>query len=146
MTRKIEDMQWPGGEHDFALRFEQIEALQQRCDAGPQFILQALSDGSWHQSYIFQTIRLGLIGGGLDPEKAKLLVSNLKDDGPLRELSLTAAAILSAALVGQKDDPIGDMPGEGAGVTQQPQEENGDSHASTEREPSSVSRQETSAT
>ena len=54
-----------------------------------------------------ETIRLGLIGGGMDPLDALVLVKRYVDDRPLMENVLPAWRILSAALMGPEDDAPG---------------------------------------
>lgn len=111
MGRKLEGLVWAGGEHDFALYLGEIEALQDKCDAGPEFVYRSTLDGTWRQSYLFNTIRLGLIGAGMSTVDAAAVMARV-EDRPLREFVPVANLILGAALVGVVDDEPGKDLGE----------------------------------
>ncbi|MGO1160541.1 gene transfer agent family protein [Brucella sp. C7-11G] len=100
---------WAGGEHDFELRLEHLRALQDKCDAGPQWILMRLTSKQWFIDDVIQPIRLGLEGGGMEKEAARKLVQKFVEDRPLTLSVLTAQAVLMVALFGDEDD----QPGEG---------------------------------
>lgn len=100
----IRDMTWAGGQHDFALPIELLRALQDKCDAGPAWILARLGSKQWYVDDVVTTIRLGLEGGGVDKETARKLVKKHVEDRPLTESVLTASAILMGALYGGDDD------------------------------------------
>ncbi|MEQ1403833.1 gene transfer agent family protein [Neorhizobium sp. Rsf11] len=126
------DLTWAGGEHTFLLTIDLLRALQDKCDAGPQFILERLSSRRWFVNDVTETIRLGLEGGGTPKEEARKLVRRYVEDRPLTESVMTAMAVLTVALFGHADD----MPGERkAGMENKIQtrsrEENGASPAST---------------
>lgn len=108
MARGV-DLTWKGGEASFALPIEMLRALQDRCDAGPAWVLARLGSGQWYVDDIVSTIRLGLEGGGMDKEAARKLVRLHVEDRPLTESVMTAQAILLHALYGGEDDS---MPGE----------------------------------
>lgn len=63
--------------------------------------------GDWRVDDVRETIRLGLIGGGLTPSDAFLLVATYVDKRPMNENVGTAASILLHAVVGDPDDPVG---------------------------------------
>jgi hypothetical protein len=117
---------WPGGEHDFLLDIGKLRALQAACEAGPEQIFKRLGDGTWRVDDSFQTVRLGLIGGGMADEEARKVTTLAFDSHPLRSFCPVARLILLAALVGDKDDQVG----EDAGETAPPA--NGGSPTSTE--------------
>ncbi len=121
---------WLGGEHTFALKIGDLRALQQNCDAGPEQIARRFADGSWRIDDLVETIRLGLIGGGMEREKAMWLINRTVDQHGWLALKPTAYAVISSALMGPGDDPVG----EPEGATMPP--ENGNSANSTEPEPS----------
>lgn len=109
------DITWAGGEHSFDLRIEHLRALQDLCDAGPQWILGRLGSGQWMVDDVVSTIRLGLEGGGLAKEDARKLVRKFVEDQPLTQAVVTARTVLMLALYGDPDD----QPGEAeAAVTQ----------------------------
>lgn len=96
---------WADGEYKFRLAIGQLRELQEKCDAGPQTILTRLAAGSWRVDDIRETIRLGLIGGGLKPSEALTLVQRYVDDRPLGESVQTAQAIVLVAVFGAPDEP-----------------------------------------
>ncbi|AXC50067.1 gene transfer agent family protein [Paracoccus suum] len=100
-------MTWPGGEHPFRLALAQLEGLQQKTDAGPEWLLFRLQSGQWLATEIFETLRFGLIGGGMGDSEAARLVGNALDRHPLISFKVPALQVLTAALYG----PLDDMPG-----------------------------------
>jgi Phage tail tube protein, GTA-gp10 len=103
------ELTWAGGEHNFSLPIEQLRALQQKCDAGPEWILMRLSNRQWLVDDVTETIRLGLEGGGLSKPDARKLVQNFVEDRPLTESLKTAQLVLMTALYSADLD---DVPGE----------------------------------
>lgn len=133
MTQEIE-LQWRGGCHTFHLPLGGLRAVQDRCDAGPQEILDRIIAGRWRVDDLYETIRQGLIGGGLAAGVATSLTDKTLSTHPLEEFRVTAQSVLIAALVGVEDDPVeDDAPGEDEGVAPAPTE-SGDSQTSTEPE------------
>jgi hypothetical protein len=100
----IRDLTWAGGQHDFALPIELLRALENRCDAGPAWVLARLSNGQWRVDDVVSTIRLGLEGGGVDKDDARKLVKRFVEDKPLASSVLTAQAILMDSLYGGEAD------------------------------------------
>jgi len=126
------DLTWAGGEHSFLLNIDLLRALQEKCDAGPAFILKRLGQSEWMVDDIVSTIRLGLEGGGMEKEAARKLVTKVLDDRPITELVITAQAVLMAALYGAEDDPTGEsQAGENGKAANLSREGNGASPAST---------------
>jgi len=131
--------------HDFALRLAELEELQEACDAGPPVVLNRLGGigqngsfalgPSWTTKDVRETIRLGLIGGGMHVHKARALVTRYVDDRPDWFLNAKVAfAILAAALMGVEDEPdVGEPEGEAATDANSPrsQMESGDLPTST---------------
>lgn len=132
------ELTWAGGEHTFALRIEHLRALQDRCDAGPAWVLARLGSGQWLVNDIIDTIRLGLEGGGMPKDDARKLVKKYVENEPLTLSVLTARAVLMSALYGNPDDPVGEAKGEDQGVVtpQTSPAENGSGAPSLEPEPS----------
>lgn len=108
----IEDLQWSGGEHNFLLAIDQMRALQNKCNAGPEFIRMRLLGGQWYVDDVIQPIRLGLIGAGMDPEEARKLVEDHVEGKPLTKSVVVAQVILMASLYGPEDDQVGEIEGE----------------------------------
>lgn len=63
--------------------------------------------GDWRVDDVRETIRLGLIGGGMTPSDAYLLVATYVDARPLAENISLAAEVLLHAVIGDPDDPVG---------------------------------------
>lgn len=122
-------LNWPGGEHEFALRLGELRKVQDSCKAGPEQILNRLIDGTWLIDDLIEPIRLGLIGSGaMEQSQAGPLVTRMFEQHSRVAFKLTAIAVMADALHGPEDD----MPGKEAGETSPP--ENGDSAKSTEPE------------
>lgn len=107
------ELDWADGAYRFALPLAQLEELQRICDAGPLVILTRLRSGLWQLADVHQTIRLGLIGGGMAPVEAMRLVKTYVHDRPWIENVLPAQAILSAAVAGKPDEPVGKSAADG---------------------------------
>jgi hypothetical protein len=105
-------LDWADASYVFALKWGQLIQLQEACDAGPFVILQRLSTGQWKMHDISHTIRLGLIGGGLEPAKALSLVRDYVESRPPMENVMLARGILGIALQGAPDEKPGEAEGE----------------------------------
>lgn len=101
-------LDWADGEYRFRLGLGGIEELQEKTGRGPYVILQRLISGEWFIAELREPIRLGLIGGGLEPAKATALVKRYFDERPPLENMATAKAIMAAYLMGAPD---GEKPG-----------------------------------
>lgn len=128
------DLTWAGGEHSFDLKIEHLRALQDRCDAGPEWVMRRLLTQNWLIDDILVPIRLGLEGGGMDKEAARRLVAAHIEGNPKALLDSRAVAhlVIKGALVSDSDDQPGEFEA-GAEETSQThsREENGDSATST---------------
>jgi len=95
---------WVDGDYMFRLGWTELEQLQEACDAGPYVIFGRLSDGSWHMKDISATIRLGLVGGGMELAKAlKMVRGNVEGRPPIEHVAF-AQGILGAALFGAPEE------------------------------------------
>lgn len=97
------------GTYRFRLGYRELMELQEKCDAGPTWILQRLAapnaeNRGWRVEDIANIIRLGLIGGGMAPTDALRFVRTYVEGRPLIESLLPAQTILSVALVGAPDE------------------------------------------
>lgn len=63
--------------------------------------------GDWRVDDIRETIRLGLIGGGMSQTDAYILISQYVEERPWAENIGTAVEILAHAISGEPDDPVG---------------------------------------
>lgn len=99
-------LDWADGTYRFRLSIMQLEELQEQCDAGPPIIMRRLAQDEWRVRDIRETIRLGLIGGGMKATDALQLVRRYVDNAPLAENLLTAQAVMAAAIVGVSDEQL----------------------------------------
>jgi hypothetical protein len=99
---------WADGTYSFRLAWGQLEELQEKCDAGPYVVLQRLHSGAWRIEDIANIIRLGLIGGGLEPAPALKLARRYVEARPPMENLIPAQVILSAGLAGAPEEKVGE--------------------------------------
>lgn len=104
--------EWADNTYDFCLRAGELRDLQEKVDAGPAFVLDRLREGTWLVDDVVETIRLGLIGGGMTPESARRVVNRYVVNRPLLENVGVASTILMASLVGSEDEPPKKVEGE----------------------------------
>lgn len=97
------------GPHDFQLLIGQLEELQEKCDAGPEEILDRVVEGRWRVADIREPIRLGLVGGGMAAVEALVLTERYAGPGQLMENKKLVISILGAAMMGAPDED--DAPG-----------------------------------
>ena len=103
-------LDWGDGTYPFRLAWGQLAELQDKCDAGPYVVLNRLADHTWMIEDVSNIIRLGLIGGGMDPVLAlKKVRTYVEAFPPLQSLPF-AQAILYAALLGAPEDDVGKPP------------------------------------
>lgn len=98
---------WGDGEHAFRLAFAQLIELQDNTDAGPLELFQRIGSGRWRVMDLRETIRLGLVGGGMVPAKAVALVQRYVEQRPLAESVPVALEILTAAIAIPEDSSPG---------------------------------------
>lgn len=101
------ELAWADGTYLFALKLKQIEELQRLCGAGLGEIAQRLLvEQRWRVSDVVETLRLGLIGGGLPAVRARELIETYVDGHPLADPRdpanhlMTAQAVITAAYFG----------------------------------------------
>jgi hypothetical protein len=96
------------GDYTFRLGWGELSLLQEKCDAGPYFILNRIQSGAWRLEDIEGILRLGLIGAGRKPEEATKLIKAHVKSRPAAEYVLHATLVLQAALLGAPDEPLGE--------------------------------------
>jgi hypothetical protein len=101
------ELTWGGDLRQFRLGIDELLALQDKRDAGPQEIANRLRTQSWRVQDVHETIRLGLMGGGMDAKLAQRLVDEQARPGKLTSSALIAFAIIVSALQGDESDPVG---------------------------------------
>ena len=97
------DQPFADGTYSFRLAYGQISELQEKCDCGPMRLLSRLQSGDWKIEDIFETVRLGLIGGGTEPKQALKLAERYVKERPPLENQPLALAIVFAGLAGAPD-------------------------------------------
>lgn len=100
---------WADGDYTFRLGWGELVKLQEECDAGPGYVLQRLMTMECRVQDISSTIRLGLVGGGMEPTKALKMVRDYVESRPPMENRMLAAGVLGVAWNGPGDEE----PGEG---------------------------------
>lgn len=105
------------GPKTFRLGWGELIKLQEACDAGPYVIYRRLMMGGWKLQDISNTIRLGLIGGGMTPELALNFVRDYVEARPPLESIPLAQGILGTALQGAPDEKPGEHGGEEAATS-----------------------------
>ena len=97
-------LDWADDTHRFRLAWGQLIELQDATEAGPAVVLKRLMDGTWRLQDVSHTLRLGLIGGGMEPVKALKMVRQYVEARPPMESLVYAQAVLSVALLGSAED------------------------------------------
>lgn len=96
--------------HVFKLGYGQLKELQDAVNAGPLYILESFFNKTWQLEYVRETIRCGLIGGGMSATDAIRMVKTYVEDVesyPVITNVEPAIAILSAALFGAPEEDDG---------------------------------------
>lgn len=108
-------LEWGDGEYLFALKGKEIEELEHQCGkVGFGAIFQRISMGVWFWGDIYHSIRLGLIGGGMGAVEAKRLTDMYVGQNPIplvggpNNPESVALAVVSAAMTGVPDLPLGE--------------------------------------
>lgn len=120
------ELNWGPGVFTFALKAKQIEELEHVCKEGiGRICMRVFSGVDFSYVHLRETIRLGLIGGGLAPVEAKRLIDVYVDGQPIDPTGdpsstlKTANAILKATHFGWEElpvAPVGEPKGEGQTV------------------------------
>ena len=110
-------MNWVCGEDEFLLRIGELEALDDLTSDGVLDLRYRLSLGQQRGSLAYSPVRvrevmaclrLGLIGAGMDRQKAEMKAKNAMIDGDISELNLLAFTVISNSLKGKEHDPLGE--------------------------------------
>jgi hypothetical protein len=88
-----------GQRRKFALKIKQIDELQRLCGAGIGEIVERAFTRKPYIRDIYDTIRLGLVGGGMDEVEAMLLCDTYIDGKALNELENNASAAKTAKAI-----------------------------------------------
>jgi hypothetical protein len=98
MIGETQVFNWPGGEHPFCLRIGELRALEQKCNAGLGVITIRLLGGQWYLDDILETLRLGLIGGGMARDEAARIVDRSLSSTNFYTLSYLASRLLALSV------------------------------------------------
>lgn len=101
------------GYFTIALPIGPLQDLEEILDCGVSVIFTRFAQGTYTSKDLQHTIRLGLVGGGMDIEAAYDLVNRHVVSGYLAKYVIYATALLQAALVGVREDPVGEPGTEG---------------------------------
>jgi hypothetical protein len=102
---------WGDGEHKFNIaKIGQVLELEEKCGAGIATILNRLRTGTFYVNDFRETLRLGLIGGGMAPPVAMRMIRRYLDERPWQESVLPAMHVIAAAMVGVPGDEVGKKP------------------------------------
>lgn len=108
---------WASGEDEFLLRIGELEALDDLTEAGALDFRFRLSQGALRGSLAYSPVkvrevmaclRLGLIGAGMERQKAERKVKQAFEDADISELNLLAFTVLTRAFSGKDHDPVGE--------------------------------------
>jgi hypothetical protein len=102
-------MDFGDGTYDFKLTIGGLKELQDKTGVGPLALFNRLIDGTWKVEDAREIIRIGLVGAGMPPVDALVMVKRYVDDRPLLESVEPALRIMNVALSGtpaeQEDSP-----------------------------------------
>ena len=102
------ELTWADGDYKFNVaKIKSALELEDKCGAGVAEIFTRIKDGRWHINDVRETLRIGLIGGGMTPDKALLLVQRYCDERPWAESLQPALLVLMAAMLGVPGDEAG---------------------------------------
>lgn len=87
-------------DHDFRLTQKLIAELEHLAGCGFGALVTRIMERKFYAVDIYETIRLGLIGGGTDPREAKRLMEVYGDGVPIAEILPLAIEIVSATWFG----------------------------------------------
>lgn len=103
-SRTMIDRPFAGAVRRFQLRYGEISTLERMCGAGVGEIMMRLPTHRFTARDIWETIRLGLEGGGMSEPEATAMVMRYHETALGAHLQL-AADILSAAVSGVEIQP-----------------------------------------
>jgi hypothetical protein len=100
-------------EHPFRLGAGELIELDEALEIGPHALFDRLSDRTWRVQHVKEVIRVGLIGGGMAPQRAAAFVRRYVDELPdwVRNADL-ARVVVGAAIFGVEVEPLGKSSGE----------------------------------
>lgn len=92
--------EWAGKERSFRLRFGDVMDLEEACGEAIGTIFIRVTAGQFKVTFVYHTIRLGLVGAGMSLMDAKRLLADQFDARPYMDHAGVAGEILAALMVG----------------------------------------------
>jgi hypothetical protein len=100
-------LDWADGTYTFRLSVKGIIELEEKCGAPFGQIFTRLTTGLFAVNDVVETIRIGLIGGGMKPTEAKKLIDRYAM--PVGDNQHLARAIIMGAMFGFEVSPLGNQ-------------------------------------
>lgn len=109
------DLEFADGTHRFRLTTRGIAELQELCQAGIGTIYRRVVSGEYFDADVKETVRLALVGGGMEGPEARKLMNRYCDRWPIERWHRLSMAILVTAMhgytpPGEGSDTDGDSP------------------------------------
>lgn len=105
---RLNDIAFADDVYCFRLAWGELVELQEKTGCGPLFLLNRLIGGDWRVEDISNIIRLGLIGGGMEPVPAGKLTRRYVEGRPPLENHQLALLVLQAGIMGAPEEPVGE--------------------------------------
>lgn len=105
-SAKLENQFVGEGYFDLCLRIGELIALQEILGVGPYVLANRFLNGEWMVQDIVETIRLGLIGGGMHQRDAFDLVNRNIVSGWFADYAGLAGNLVFAAISGVPDEEL----------------------------------------
>ncbi len=93
-------LKWSQGEHEFALNLSELRALEDAVDAGFCAIHQRFEYAVWSTNDVIETLRLALIGGGMEAAEAMKIVQRAVTEQPILEPATVAQKVMRVCMTG----------------------------------------------
>ena len=131
------ELPFGGDVYPFRIAWGELEQLQESRDCGPYVLLDRLLTGRWVVQDISEVLRVGLVGAGMDPVRARKMVDeHVRSKPPVHHLVI-AQKVLGAGVVGAPEEEVGKKSEAASQETDSPssQTESSDLPPSTETAP-----------
>lgn len=100
----------------FRLGIDELLAVEDACKSAVADIRSRLALKRWWISDVREPLRLGLLGGGMEPEKVRKLIDEHVAPGRIERHAMTALIVVNAALLGEDLEDEADPKAEDAGA------------------------------
>ncbi|MBX3543579.1 gene transfer agent family protein [Chelatococcus sp.] len=101
------ELDFGDGARRFRLGMGELEELQEKTGVGPFRLVTRLLDGEWTVVEVRETLRLGLIGGGLEPLNALKLIRRYVVDRPdwVANAAIARLVVMAAIAGAPEEEP-----------------------------------------